>query len=91
MTMFDLPATRDKKLRRFYFMQGILFAAADEVGVGVRIGVDWDGDLDFFDQSFDDMGHIELRNERATLQVPVEFLDDVNAALRGRGLPEVEG
>lgn len=85
----DSPEKRDKKVRRFYFMQGILYAVAREEGVDVRIGVDWDGDLDFFDQTFDDLGHIELRTARAALKIPPEFLDEVNEALRSRGLPEV--
>ena len=85
----DSPETREKKLRRFYFMQGILYAVAAEVGTNVRMGVDWDGDLDFFDQTFDDLGHIELRTARAALKIPPELLDEVNQALRSRGLTEV--
>jgi len=75
-----------KKHRRFYFMQGILYQAAKELDVDVRIGVDWDGDLDFFDQDFDDMGHIELRTERADLKVPADRIAEVNEALKSKGL-----
>lgn len=77
----DPPEVADKKVRRFYFLQGVLYAIAREEGIDVRLGVDWDTDLDFFDQSFDDLGHIELRRARAPLQVPEELRDDVDAAL----------
>lgn len=29
--------------------------------IGIRVGLDWDGDWSTLDQSFDDLGHIELR------------------------------
>lgn len=77
----DPEEVRAKKARRFYFMQGVLYAIAVEEGVDVRLGVDWDSDLDFFDQSFDDLGHIELRTDRAALAVPPELRDDVDGAL----------
>lgn len=77
----DTPEQRAKKVNRFYFMQGVLYAIAADENVDVRLGVDWDSDLDFFDQSFDDLGHIELRRERAPLQVPDELRDDVDAVL----------
>lgn len=77
----DSPEVREKKKHRFYFLQGILYATARAVGVDVRLGVDWDTDLDFFDQSFDDLGHIELRTARAKLKVPEELEADVEAAL----------
>lgn len=77
----DTPETREKKAHRFYFMQGILYTVARNEGVHVRLGVDWDSDLDFFDQSFDDLGHIELRTERVALVVPDELRDDVDAVL----------
>ena len=77
----DPPEVVRKKARRFYFLQGVLWAVAAELGVDVRLGVDWDTDLDFFDQSFDDLGHIELRRPRAPLVIPPELRDDVDAAL----------
>lgn len=77
----DPPETRQKKAARFYFMQGILYAIARDEGVDIRMGVDWDSDLDFFDQSFDDLGHIELRRPRPALRVPDDLRDDVDAAL----------
>lgn len=77
----DSPEVREKKKHRFYFLQGILYAIARDEGVDVRLGVDWDTDLDFFDQRFDDLGHIELAVERAKLKVPEELEADVKAAL----------
>lgn len=45
---------------RFRFLGGLMFAAAEEVGVKLRWGGDWDGDKDFKDQSFIDLPHFEL-------------------------------
>lgn len=77
----DSPETRQKKKHRFYFLQGILYAIARDEDVDIRLGVDWDTDLDFFDQRFDDLGHVELREERTKLKVPDELEADVEAAL----------
>jgi hypothetical protein len=77
----DPPEVREKKKHRFYFLQGVLYAIARAEGIDIRLGVDWDSDLDFFDQSFDDLGHIELRVERAKLVVPDALEADVKSAL----------
>lgn len=51
---------------RFYFMQGVIHATASrlyregKIKHLIRGGHDWDGDGDFTDQNFDDLGHIEL-------------------------------
>ncbi len=78
----DPPEVREKKKHRFYFLQGILYAIARAEGIDVRLGVDWDSDLDFFDQSFDDLGHIELALDRAKPKVPEELEADVKGALQ---------
>ncbi len=77
----DTRVTAEKKARRFYFMQGVLYAIARQEGVDIRLGVDWDTDLDFFDQSFDDLGHVELRTARAALKIPEDLKEDVEAVL----------
>lgn len=77
----DSAMRAEKKARRFYFMAGILYAIARQEDVDIRLGVDWDGDLDFFDQKFDDLGHVELRTDRAELQIPEDLQEDVEAAL----------
>jgi len=46
--------------RYWYFLAGVLLTTAEEVGVKLRWGGDWDGDTDFSDQTFDDLGHFEL-------------------------------
>lgn len=58
----DLKAIRHyiKATNRFYLVAGILISCAAELGVPVRWGGDWDGDFDIFDQTFDDIGHLEL-------------------------------
>jgi len=45
---------------RFIFFAGYVFAVADDLGIRVRCGLDWDGDLTFTDQSFHDLPHWEL-------------------------------
>ena len=56
----DQSQDREKQIARFYFMQGAIKAIAHYEGIAIRQGVDWDGDGDFFDQSFDDLPHIEI-------------------------------
>lgn len=46
--------------RYWYFLAGIIHAAAEEVGVKLRWGGDWDTDTFYGDQTFDDLGHFEL-------------------------------
>ncbi len=45
---------------RFYHFGGYVKGVADMMGVKIRWGGDWDGDLDLKDQSFDDLPHFEL-------------------------------
>ena len=45
---------------RFYHLAGILRTIANEQGLGLRWGGDWDGDFDLRDQSFMDLAHFEL-------------------------------
>lgn len=44
----------------FFMLAGHMFQAASELGVKLRWGGDWDGDLDFKDQSFNDLPHFEI-------------------------------
>ena len=50
-----------KQAARFYFLMGYIKCVSEHQGVELRFGADWDGDMDFEDQTFDDLGHIELR------------------------------
>lgn len=79
---------QQKKARRFYYMQGIFLAMAHKHDIPIIGGVDWDGDGDFFDQSFDDMPHVQLAIKLPKLIVPADLLDMANEALTSRGLPE---
>lgn len=49
-----------KALAQFYHFAGYVMGIAESVGVNLRWGGDWDGDLDFADQTFDDLVHFEL-------------------------------
>jgi peptidoglycan L-alanyl-D-glutamate endopeptidase CwlK len=45
---------------RFYFFAGYVLGIADDMGIGIRWGGDWDGDRDINDQTFFDLVHFEL-------------------------------
>lgn len=49
-------------VRRFYLMGGYVLATAEALGIRVRWGGDWNGNLDIKDQNFHDLPHIELVN-----------------------------
>lgn len=49
-----------KNLARYYFLAGRVKQIAESLGIQVRWGGDWDSDLDFSDQSFDDLAHYEI-------------------------------
>lgn len=48
---------------RFYHFAGYVKGIADRLGIKLRWGGDWDGDLTFSDQSFNDLVHFELLDE----------------------------
>lgn len=76
-----------KHANRFYYMQGILRAVAEDEDIKIIQGVDWDSDGDFYDQSFDDLPHLQLAKKIPRLIVPTELIGEVNDALMTRGLP----
>jgi peptidoglycan LD-endopeptidase CwlK len=39
---------------------GVVLAVAKAKGIKIRLGADWDGDLDLTDQTFNDMCHYEM-------------------------------
>lgn len=49
-----------KNLARFYLLAGAMRQAAQELGIKLRWGGDWDSDLDLTDQRFDDLPHFEI-------------------------------
>lgn len=46
--------------RRFYMFVGIVRGIAAMMGIPIRSGADWDGDMEFTDQTFHDLPHFEL-------------------------------
>jgi peptidoglycan L-alanyl-D-glutamate endopeptidase CwlK len=61
MPYFDCePHIRWNDLESTYNFIGYVQGIADELGVKIRSGSDWDLDLDFNDQSFMDLPHFEL-------------------------------
>lgn len=47
-------------LGSFYMLAGYIIRIAEEEGIELRYGGDWDGDKKTADQDFHDLGHIEL-------------------------------
>jgi hypothetical protein len=45
---------------RFYHFAGYVKGVADSLGIRIRSGIDWDGDNDFNDNTFNDAPHFEL-------------------------------
>lgn len=45
---------------RFYHFGCFVQLRARAMGIALRWGADWDGDKDFFEQTFDDLPHFEL-------------------------------
>ena len=53
--------TEDSKGQdRFYVLAGHIIHSAFSLGYLLRWGGDWDGDGDYRDQTFDDLGHFEI-------------------------------
>ena len=49
---------------RFYHFAGFVLAVAQSMGVKLRWGGDWNGDLKFRDEKFKDLPHFELVEEK---------------------------
>ncbi len=80
---------REKKKARFYYIQGIIREIARRESIVIVQGVDWDMDGDFFDQSFDDLGHVQLVvPNRPKLALTDDELVRANEALGMWGLPK---
>ena len=47
-------------MERFYMFVGIVRGIAAKMGIKIRCGADWDGDLTVKDQNFHDLPHFEL-------------------------------
>jgi len=54
------PYDKGKDRERLYLVAGYAMALADRLGYNIRIGADWDGDLQTLDQKLHDPWHIEL-------------------------------
>jgi peptidoglycan L-alanyl-D-glutamate endopeptidase CwlK len=48
-------------LKAYARLIGQVEAVAEMAGIGIRVGLDWDGDYDTLDQSFNDLMHVELK------------------------------
>ena len=48
-------------LKSYARLIGIMEGIAAENDVEIRVGIDWDGDMDMLDQSFHDLGHWETK------------------------------
>ena len=46
---------------RFYLLAGVIITIAKQKEIDLRWGGDWDSDMDVHDQTFNDLGHFELK------------------------------
>jgi peptidoglycan L-alanyl-D-glutamate endopeptidase CwlK len=49
-----------KDVARFYYFAGFVLGVAQQLGVKLRHGGDWDGDRDIHEETFDDLVHFEI-------------------------------
>jgi peptidoglycan L-alanyl-D-glutamate endopeptidase CwlK len=56
------PNIRWNDSQKFYHFAGYVLAVADQLGIGIRWGGDWDSDGELHDQTFFDLPHFELKN-----------------------------
>jgi hypothetical protein len=49
---------------RFYMFVGVVRGIAAVLGIPIRCGADWDGDLEVKDQNFHDLPHFELLEDK---------------------------
>jgi hypothetical protein len=49
-----------KDTARFYYFGGFVCGLAESMGIPIRWGGDWDGDMQVKDQNFNDLVHFEL-------------------------------
>jgi len=54
------PEGYARGLGRWYMFVGYVRRTAEEMGIAIRCGADWDGDWDTMDQRFHDLAHFEL-------------------------------
>lgn len=52
-----------KDERRFYHFGGYVLATATRLGIKIRWGGDWNGNMDFKDQRFHDLPHFEMLSD----------------------------
>lgn len=63
MQPYPAPKNADKDWKervKFYELAAVMRLKAQELGIPIRWGGDWDGDRDYKDQNFDDLFHFEL-------------------------------
>jgi peptidoglycan L-alanyl-D-glutamate endopeptidase CwlK len=51
-------------LKAYARLIGIFEGIAMKRSIKIKVGLDWDGDFDLLDQSFNDLSHIELKEEK---------------------------
>lgn len=49
---------------RFYFFAGVVMTIAKQMGIKIRLGCDFNGDLNFSNDTFKDLVHFELVEEK---------------------------
>lgn len=63
---YPMPARKEKLWAALAYIAGRIIEIGVEEGIALRWGGDWDGDGDLTDQNFDDLFHIEIKNDTKT-------------------------
>jgi len=49
---------------RFYYFAGFVKGVASQMGLSIRCGADWDGDMQVKDENFIDLDHFEIISDK---------------------------
>lgn len=65
MDLYPYPVPTGKGATNLHYMfAGYVMGIAQEMGIDIRCGADWDGDRDITDQHLIDLVHFELRGRK---------------------------
>ena len=57
---YPIPEDTPRGRFEYYYFAGYVMATANEMGIKIRWGGDWDSDKDLNEKQFDDLYHFEL-------------------------------
>jgi hypothetical protein len=82
---YPMPSRKEKLWASLAYIAGRIIQIGVEEGVALRWGGDWDGDGDLTDQNFDDLFHIEIKDEASNTFDIATRVPTGNAGEQDRG------